>query len=66
MRNITLTHQEINTVLACIRYCQHANIDLSGMDHFQGESYAPLSWEEVDSLVENKLYDLLEPREDAA
>ena len=55
-----LTDQELNTVLACMRYCQYGRVDLSGMDHFEDESYGPLSWDAVDRLIENKLYELAE------
>ncbi len=55
-----LTYQELNTVLACMRYCQYGRVDLSGMDHFEDESYGPLSWDDVDRLIEDKLYELAE------
>jgi hypothetical protein len=58
-----LTEQELNTVLACIRYCQHEGVNLSGMDHFAGEGRNPLPWDKVDDFIEEKLYDLCDFRE---
>lgn len=54
-----LTDRELNTVLACVRHCQEENIDLSPMDHFEDIPEGPVPWDEVDALIEDKLYGLM-------
>jgi hypothetical protein len=47
-----LSPRELAHILAALRYCQDRGIELSAMEHFQGETFKALTPEGVDRLCE--------------
>ena len=47
-----LSPRELAHILAALRYCQDRGIDLSTMEHFEGETFKALTPQGVDKLCE--------------